>query len=125
MKAALALIAPLALSACATMPTGSPDGWAALGEAAVTGPITVKPTRVLEDSRCPMNARCITAGRVRVEATIWLGGRARQAVIASDEPLPIADGTLSIEAIEPESFMTNAHPRPADYRFKFAFSGGL
>ena len=70
--AALALPAALALSACATtrgapLPDGSD---VALGQRAyVDGPL-VEPVAVIEDSRCPMNARCIWAGRVRVKM-LW------------------------------------------------------
>ena len=60
--AAIGIVATLALSACAATGQQTPlrDGSdVALGQRAmVDGPI-VQPVKVLEDSRCPMNARCI------------------------------------------------------------------
>src|SRR3546814_1021862 len=71
----LALPAALALSACATTADAPfPDGSdVALGQKAyVDGPL-VQPVEVVEDSRCPMNVRCVWAGRVRVKM-LWLRG---------------------------------------------------
>ena len=74
--AAPALAALLTLSACATAGRDAPlaDGSdVALGQRAyVDGPL-VQPVAVLEDSRCPMNARCIWAGRVKVQM-VWIRG---------------------------------------------------
>src|SRR5699024_2605974 len=63
MKTALPL-ALLALSACATVaepPPAPTDGIAraALGERVYVDGPRVTPLQVLEDSRCPMNARCV------------------------------------------------------------------
>ena len=62
----LALTATL-LAGCVTTRTnddGSVD--AKLGQTVNVGGPKVTPLAVLEDSRCPMEARCIWAGRVRL-----------------------------------------------------------
>ena len=118
---ALPLFALFATTACATMPAASDSGWAALGEATRVGTVVVQPLRVTEDSRCPMNARCIWAGRVAVEARIVQDGRTRNVTLHSDAPLAVAGGVLAIDEIAPSSFMTNDHPVAGDYRFHFAF----
>src|SRR5690606_19131499 len=104
MRAAFSLIAPFALAACASTaepPSPAPieaDGIARaeLGERVyVDGPY-VTPLAVLEDSRCPMNARCVWAGRVRLSIRVDLGSRSETREIASDKPIQVADGALSL-----------------------------
>lgn len=125
--AILALPAALALSACATtrgapLPDGSD---VALGQKAyVDGPL-VQPVEVLEDSRCPMNARCVWAGRVRVKM-VWIRGNGEKQPFeaALGEPVQLADGQFTLESVRPEK-MTNVTIKPSDYRFSFRFAGGL
>ena len=125
--AILALPAALALSACATTP-GAPlaDGSnVALGQKAyVDGPI-VQPVEVLEDSRCPTNARCVWAGRVRVKM-VWIRGNGEKQPFEATlgEPVQLADGQFTLESVRPEK-RTDATIKPGDYRFSFRFAGGL
>jgi hypothetical protein len=52
-----------------------------------SGLLKVKFLSVLEDSRCPMNATCVWAGRVRIKAVITKGRlKPRTIVLSSDEP---------------------------------------
>ncbi|WP_432770657.1 MAG: hypothetical protein HEQ22_07970 [Sphingopyxis sp.] len=126
--AAPSLAAALALSACAT--TGEPTpladaGNVALGQRAyVDGPI-VQPVAVIEDSRCPMNARCVWAGRVRLEM-VWIRGNGDKQPfeVTLGEATPLADGAIRLESVRPEK-MTNVELKPEDYRFSFRFDGGL
>ncbi|MGH6632041.1 hypothetical protein [Sphingopyxis sp.] len=125
--AILALPAALALSACATtrgapLPDGSD---VALGQKAyVDGPL-VQPVEVLEDSRCPMNARCVWAGRVRVKM-VWIRGNGEKQPFEATlgEPVQLADGQFTLESVRPEK-RTDVTIKPADYRFSFRFAGGL
>ncbi|MFM5906271.1 MAG: hypothetical protein ACKOPO_01565 [Novosphingobium sp.] len=110
----------LSLSACATASAGG-DQWASFGERVKAGPVVVRPDRLVEDSRCPMNARCVWAGRVVIDATVWSNGRRSLVRLESDKPANLAGGTLSIDAIRPDSFMTNKRPARAAYRFHFRF----
>lgn len=111
----------LGLSACATLPEERLDDWAKFGERARAGEVIVRPDRLVEDSRCPMNARCVWAGRVTIDATVWDGGARRSVRLQSDKPVPLRGGDLSIVEVRPDSFMTNAKPRRADYAFHFAY----
>lgn len=126
--AAPALIAAFALSACAATGQQTPlrDGSdVALGQRAmVDGPI-VQPVKVLEDSRCPMNARCIWAGRVRLQM-VWIRGNGEKQPfeVTLGEPVSLADGQFTLESVRPEK-MTNVTLKPDDYRFSFRFAGGL
>lgn len=124
---ALALPAAIALSACATTTRAPlPDGSnVALGQKAyVDGPI-VEPVAVIEDSRCPMNARCIWAGRVRVQMLWHRGNGEKQPFeVTLGEGTQLADGKLTLEAVRPEK-RTDAAIGRRDYRFSFRFAGGL
>ena len=126
--AAPMIFAALVLSACATTrdQTPLPDASnVALGQKAYAdGPI-VQPVAMLEDSRCPMNARCIWAGRVRVQM-LWIRGNGEKQPfeVTLGESTPLADGSITLESVRPDK-MTNVEMKPEDYRFSFRFAGGL
>src|SRR5690606_37430506 len=90
----------------------------------VDGPY-VTPLAVLEDSRCPMNARCVWAGRVRLSIRIDLGNGSEMREIASDEPIQVADGSLSLVEVRPDRMAGEGAPPPSPYRFGFTFAGGI
>ncbi len=126
--AASMLAAALALSACATTRDRTPLADAsnvALGQKAYAdGPI-IQPVEVIEDSRCPMNARCVWAGRVRVKMLWFRGNGDKQPFeVKLGESTPIADGSITLEAVRPDK-VTNVELKPEDYRFAFRFAGGL
>jgi hypothetical protein len=115
----------LLLTACATTSMPRSDGSnVALGqEAMVDGPV-VKPVAVLEDSRCPMNARCVWAGRVRVKM-LWIRSQGNQEFeLTLGETKPLADGSITLTSVRPEK-RTDVVFKPADYRFSFSFAGGI
>lgn len=127
MKTAAVLLSALWLAACATTPPVLPEGPARLGQTVrVSGP-TVRPLKVIEDSRCPANARCVWAGRVVLRAVVS-GGSWRRTVdlTLGDRGVPVADGTLRLVSVSPEK-MAGAGQGfpPSAYRFGFEFSGGL
>ena len=77
MRQALALAVALALAACTTTPAAPSDGIPRAGldeRIYVDGPY-VTPLEVIEDSRCPINARCVWAGRTRLSVKSDLGSR--------------------------------------------------
>jgi hypothetical protein len=123
----LALPAAIALSACATTAGAPlPDGSnVALGQKAyVDGPI-VEPVAVIEDSRCPQNARCIWPGRVRVQMLWHRGNGDKQPFeVTLGEETQLADGKFILESVRPEKRI-DVTPKPSDYRFSFRFAGGL
>lgn len=115
----------LALASCVTVSAPAADGSdVSLGqEAYIDGP-RVKPVAVLEDSRCPMNARCIWAGRVRLKM-LWLRPAGNQEFeLTLGEPKPLADGAITLTSVLPEK-RTDTQAEPSDYRFSFEFQGGL
>ena len=129
MKHALILIAALGLGACAsTSPASGPaDGVtrAGLNQRVYVDGLYVTPLEVLEDSRCPINARCVWAGRTRLSVKVDLGSGSEVREIASDAPIQVADGTLSLVEVQPDR-IAGEQPRPVHpYRFGFIFAGGL
>ena len=126
--AAPVVLVALGVSACAATSTQTPLADAsnvALGQRAYAdGPI-IQPVEVLEDSRCPMNARCVWAGRVRVKM-LWIRGNGEKQPfeVTLGESTPLADGSIALESVRPGK-MTNVELKPADYRFSFRFAGGL
>ena len=70
MKRMLSLIAPLALAACATAPapmmpppppvmSSSAAATVGFGAQAMLNGLSITPLELVEDSRCPINARCV------------------------------------------------------------------
>ncbi|MEW9855484.1 hypothetical protein [Novosphingobium sp. M1R2S20] len=134
MKLLLVLAAPVALAGCATLPSPAlipqqqSDGLsrAEIGETVLVNGPRVTPLSVLEDSRCPMNARCVWAGRVRLKVRIDLGSGSQDRELTQGEPVQVADGTLELVEVQPDAPATNEAPlKPGDYRFGFRFMGGL
>ena len=123
MKQIFPIVAALSLAACATVPTAAAlrtDGLAAIGQSAQVGPFVVTPRAVIEDSRCPINARCVWAGRLRLRADVsFRGGRERSAtVLTLGEPLAVAGGTLVLVSAEPGK-LAGSPPSPPASLFGF------
>lgn len=136
MRTPLLAIAAFLLAGCATSPPESgpssvqeEDGLsrARIGETVAVGGPKVTPLAVLEDSRCPMNARCVWAGQVRVRVQVHLGSGTRVTELTQGRPAPVADGTLELVEVQPDR-LAGAEARAmaaAEYRFGFRFMGGL
>ncbi|MBC7985217.1 MAG: hypothetical protein H7X93_00890 [Sphingomonadaceae bacterium] len=124
MKLAFALPFALLASCATAQPPPSREGPVGLGETAYVDGPTVTPLAVIEDSRCPMNARCVWAGRVVLRARIAGGSWVTERELLLGEPIPIADGALTLVSVTPET-MAGQQIDPRAYRFAFAFDGGL
>lgn len=127
MKTPALLLPVLWLAACATTPPVVPEGPARLGQGVRVGGPVVRPLKVVEDSRCPANARCVWAGRVVLRASVT-GGKWRRTVdlTLGDAGVHMADGMLRLVSVTPEK-MAGAGQGfpPSAYRFGFEFDGGL
>ncbi|MDB5726229.1 MAG: hypothetical protein JWQ16_2983 [Novosphingobium sp.] len=124
-KLALTALAPLLLAGCVTYHVrGDGIARAGLGETVgVDGP-RVTPLEVLEDSRCPMNARCVWAGQVRLKVRVHLGAGDVERELTSNKLVPVADGTLELVEVRPDR-VAGETLDPKNYRFGFKFMGGL
>ena len=126
MKTALhALPALLVLTACVATSAPRPtEGPVSLGQTAYVGGPRVRPESVVEDSRCPANARCVWAGRAIVRVAVVTGSGMRRMDLTLGQPVRVADGTLTLVSVTPDR-VAGAKPRPKAYRFAFAFAGGI
>ncbi|MFD1951237.1 hypothetical protein ACFSGX_10725 [Sphingomonas arantia] len=109
------------LAGCAA--AGAVDGPVRLGQTADVGGPRVRVDRVIEDSRCPVDAQCVWAGRLIVRATVLGGTSSRQVDLTLGEPMAIADGKLTL--ITAVSDRGTGQQANAQYRFTFDFQGGL
>jgi hypothetical protein len=128
MKNALILLAPLVLAGCVTAGAEQPtqDGltYARINQTVRVGGPRVTPLKVIEDSRCPMNARCVWAGQVRLSVRITTDKGTMVREIVSNKPLAVADGALTLAYVLPDR-RTDAVLDPRQYRFGFRFDGGI
>ena len=98
------MFAALALSACATLPAAAPirgDGLARLNEATGVGALVVTPRAVVEDSRCPINARCIWAGRAIVRTEVAGQGWRETLNLTLGERITTHGLALALTSVEP------------------------
>ena len=123
MKALIAL-ALLALASCATVPPAQAEGPVGLGHAGYANGLRVRPIAVIEDSRCPINALCVWAGRVVVRTEVIGGGWRQTRDLEIGKPQQIADGSLTLVSVQP-SKQADVPIDPRSYRFTYDFQGGL
>lgn len=124
MKTMLCLATLPLLAACATTTAARPqEGPARIGQTVYVDGITVRPERVIEDSRCAANAICVWQGRVVLRATVSGGRWKRTMNLTLGEPAQVADGALTLVQVSPAKY--NAPLKPGDYRFSFSFQGGF
>lgn len=118
-------LATAALAACATVGDTVADGRdVGLGKTAYVDGPKIRPIEVIEDSRCPMNARCVWAGRVRLKA-LWVRPSGNQEIeLTLGEPTPLADGAITLTSVRPDK-SADKTIAPEDYRFSFSFAGGI
>ena len=127
MRSPLPLFAALALGACATLPPIAPTttgtATASYGQTANVGPLLVQPIALVEDSRCPINARCIWAGRLILKAQIELRGGGEQLTtnLTLGTPLSIGADRVTLVSAEPGR-LAGAKGNPPANRFTFDYA---
>ena len=123
--AALAL-AISSLGACVAIPDapiveGTPvaEGTAvAIGQPVRVGDVVATPMKVGEYSRCPMNVRCVWAGRLIVQTRIDGAGWRDTANITLGEAYGTHDRVIALVSGLPEK-TTDRETQPAEYRFVY------
>lgn len=121
--AALALAAPLA--ACVAVPDAPqassawPEGTPTpLGQPVRVGALTVTPVSVVEDSRCPINARCVWAGRLIVRTQIDGEGWRDTTNITLGESYGTHGGVVALVSGEPAK-VAERETQSNEYRFVY------
>jgi hypothetical protein len=120
----LSLMILFALAGCATVPPASAGPTAGLGQEASIGGVQVRPLRIVEDSRCPVNAVCVWQGRLRLEAEVDAvgGSETHRTVLGLREPAALGGGILTMVEAQPVKLDGPIEPRA--YRFTFTFEPG-
>lgn len=122
MKHSLSIIAALALVACTTVPIADAgvrgDGLATFGQSTSVGSLMVTPLSLVEDSRCPINARCVWAGRVVLSARIDGRGWRETAPLELGKPYATHGSGLALVSAEPGK-MAGTPPSPPASLFGF------
>ena len=95
-----------------------------LGQSAVVDGPRVRPMKVVEDSRCPMNARCVWAGRIVVRTRVSGGHWSKTIDLTLGKPEPVADGRITLSAVTPDR-IAGERLYPRRLRFTYEFEGGL
>ena len=105
-----------ALSGCITFRTVD-DGItrARIGQTVQVGGISVMPTRVVEDSRCPADVQCVWAGRVRLAATV----NGAPSELTLGVPASVAGAALTLVEVYPAARKDTTY-YPDEYRFGFS-----
>ena len=90
---------------------------AGIGETADLGSgLRVRPLEVLEDSRCPQNARCVWAGRLRLRVNVE--GVGDREITADEAAVETSRGTFQLVAVSPGPW-TDLPQGAVPYRFGF------
>lgn len=90
----------------------------ALRQPVQAGAVVATPMTVVEDSRCPENARCVWAGRLVVTTRIDGAGWRETADLTLGEPRQVRDVTLALVSGLPEKQAERETPLSA-YRFVY------
>ena len=124
MRHIAAILAPLALTACAVVPSPdstppAPQGSVVrLGERVQVGELAVTPVAVVEDSRCPTNVHCVWAGRLVVRTQIDGAGWRVSADMRLGETYGTHGKVIALVSGEPGK-TADRETRPEEYRFTY------
>ena len=125
-RTALLCAAAFTAAGCvtSTVPSRDCDGTecVALDEEFGAGSVTITPVEVLEDSRCPINARCVWAGQVRIRAQVERGGQETLVELTSGEAMPVYSGSLTLSQVWPAVTTQEPISGPEAYRFHFTWT---
>ena len=112
------------LGACAGAPPlfsaeGTP---VAIPDGVHVGQLVAVPQVLLEDSRCPMNARCVWAGRVVLSTRIYGPDFDETVPLTLGEPYSTHGTSITLVSAIPEKMAGEEIPAPT---YSFAFEGGI
>ncbi|MBY0564988.1 MAG: hypothetical protein K2P58_12480 [Hyphomonadaceae bacterium] len=81
------------------------------------GGLRVRPLEILEDSRCPQNARCVWAGRLRLRVSVE--GAGEREITDDATAVQTTRGSFALVAISPGPWTDWPEGAKPPYRFGF------
>ena len=108
-------------------PTDKEDGSVvtlALGESGTFNNVTITPTELVSDSRCPKDVQCIWAGTVEVQAIIQSEKETKTKIFRPNdlEIVAVSDGGMEVDFLDASPYPTSSSAVPvSEYRFQFQF----
>ena len=118
----LALAALLAGCATTPGPFAVQGSTVEIPEGVHVGRLVAVPQVLLEDSRCPMNARCVWAGRVVLSTRIYGPDFDETVPLTLGEPYSTHGTSITLVSAIPEKMAGEEIPAPT---YSFAFEGGI
>ena len=127
------LFAPVLLAGCTTAQEPWPDDappFAAegtlvpLGQSVIVGRMLVTPLQVVEDSRCPANARCVWAGEFKLRARVETAGIRETTILELGRATSLGDHMVSLVEVEPQQTAGTGDIPLENYRFGFETRDG-
>jgi len=101
-----------------TPPAAPADVTLSIGEQTEALGISLRPTKLLEDSRCPLDVECIQAGTVRIEAEMVDGMGTSTNAFTLNTPVTAETRTITLTNVMPLPHSKET-PLESDYRFTF------
>lgn len=123
MKPHLALPLFVVLAACTTTPApfAAEGSSVEIAQGVHVGQLLAVPQVLLEDSRCPMNARCVWAGRAVLSTRIYGPDFDETLPLTLGEPHALHGTSITLVSVIPEKLAGEDIPAPT---YRFAFEGG-
>jgi hypothetical protein len=87
------------------------------GTADLGGGLRVRPVAVIEDSRCPQNARCVWAGRLRLRVAVEAAGE--REITLGEAAVETPRGSFALVAALPGPWTDWPEGAKPPYRFGF------
>jgi hypothetical protein len=124
MNRPIALSLAALLGACATVPApfAAEGSTVEIPNGVHVGRLVAVPQVLLEDSRCPMNARCVWAGRVVLSTRIYGPDFDETVPLTLGEPHALHGTSITLTSVQPEKVAGEEIPAPT---YRFGFEGGL
>ena len=111
------------LGACVTAPAlfATEGSTVEIPNGVHVGKLVAVPQVLLEDSRCPVNARCVWAGRVLLSTRIYGPGFDETVPLTLGEPHALHGTSITLVSVLPERQAVTEIPAPT---YRFGFEGG-
>ena len=111
------------LAGCATVPppTAAEGTTVDIPNGVHVGKLVAVPQVLLEDSRCPMNARCVWAGRAVLSTRIYGPGFDETVPLVLGEPYALHGTSITLTSVQPDKMTGEEIPAP---NYRFGFEGG-